>query len=177
VTPAELARHADRLLTAHALPAGDPGVVASLLSRCAVRRVNTGEHLFRAGEPASELIFLLEGRARVFKIDHTGRDREIGSWYPPSVLGALAVVDGAPRSATCMIGAPSLIAALSPEATKRLLGEASPEGAHLRWLLLATAAETLSDTTAHLREALAAAPTTGGAGLDRLHALIERAQS
>jgi CRP-like cAMP-binding protein len=92
------------------------------------------------------------------------------------VLTALADVEGVPRSATCVIAAPSLVAALDGETVRKLLGEASVEGAHLRWLLLATAAETLADTTAHLREALAAAPA-GGAGLDRLHALLERAQT
>jgi CRP-like cAMP-binding protein len=179
VNPAELARHADRLLAAHALPDGDARAVAALLARCELRRLGTGEVLFRGGDRAQELLFMLEGRARVLKRDHAGRDREIGSWFPPALLGAFAVVDSAPRSATCVIAAPSLVAALDGETTRRLLGEASPEGAHLRWLLLATAAETLADTTQHLREALAAAPAPGqaaGTELDRLHALIERAQ-
>jgi CRP-like cAMP-binding protein len=178
VTPADLERHAERLLAAHSLPAGDTGTVAALLGRCAARRQNTGDVLFSEGEGAKDLLFLLEGRARVLKRDHAGHDREIGSWYPPALVGGLAVVDGATRSATCVIAAPSLVAALDGDTTRRLLGEASAEGAHLRWLLLATAAETLADTTAHLREALAAAPNVGGSGteLDRLHALIERAQ-
>jgi CRP-like cAMP-binding protein len=181
VTPAELERHAERLLAAHALPAGEARVVASLLGRCATRKQGTGDVLFREGDGAQDLLFLLEGRARVLKRDHAGRDREIGSWFPPALLGGLAVVDGGPRSATCVIAAPSLVAALDGEAARRLLGEASAEGAHLRWLLLATATETLADTTLHLREALAAAPNVAaGAGapeLDILHALIERAQT
>jgi CRP-like cAMP-binding protein len=181
VSPAELERHAERLLAAHALPAGDAGVVAALLGRCAARRQNTGDVLFREGDAAQDLLFMLEGRARVLKRDHAGHDREIGSWYPPAVLGGLAVVDGGPRSATCVIAAPSLVAALDGETARRLLGEASAEGAHLRWLLLATAAETLADATLHLREALAAAPNVSDGGgapeLDRLHALIERAQT
>jgi CRP-like cAMP-binding protein len=186
VSPAELERHAERLLAAHALPAGDARAVAALLARCVARRQNTGDLLFREGDGAQELLFMLEGRARVLKRDHAGRDREIGSWYPPAVLGGLAVVDGGPRSATCVIAAPSVVAALDAETARRLLREASAEGAHLRWLLLATAAETLADTTLHLREALAAAPKAGdgdGAGgasapeLDILHALIERAKT
>ena len=182
MSPAELERHAERLLAAHALPAGDARTVAALLGRSAARRQNTGDVLFREGDSAQDLLFLLEGRARVLKRDHAGRDREIGSWYPPAVLGGLAVVDGAPRSATCVIAAPSVVAALDSETARRLLGEASAEGAHLRWLLLATAAETLADTTLHLREALAAAPQVGTSEggkpeLDILHALIERAKT
>jgi CRP-like cAMP-binding protein len=177
VTPAELERHAERLLAAHSLPAGDARTVAALLGRCGARKQGTGDVLFREGDAAQDLLFMLEGRARVLKRDHAGRDREIGSWYPPAVLGGLGVVEGGARSATCVIAAPSLVAALDAETTRRLLGEASAEGAHLRWLLLATAAETLADTTLHLRDALAATPTAGAASeLDRLHALIERAQ-
>ena len=189
MSPDELDRHAQRLLAAHALPAGDARAVAALLARCTARRQGTGDVLFREGEDARDLLFMLEGRARVLKRDHAGRDREIGSWYPPAVLGGLASVDSGPRSATCVIAAPSLIAVLDGETARRLLGEASVEGAHLRWLLLATAAETLADTTGHLRDALAAAPNLradAGAGaaeassspqLDRLHALIERART
>jgi CRP-like cAMP-binding protein len=188
VTEAELARHAERLLAAHALPNGDARVVAALLARCEVRRLGTGEVLFREADRALELLFMLDGRARALKRDHTGHDREIGSWFPPALLGTLAVVGGSgpdgagTRSATCIIAAPSLIAALDGETTRWLLGEASAEGAHLRWLLLATAAETLADTTIHLREALASASASAtapdsGPVLDRLQALIERAQS
>jgi CRP-like cAMP-binding protein len=176
VSTSDLHRHAERLLAAHGLPEGDAGAVASLLGRCQQRRAATGDVLFREGERGKEMVFLLEGRATVLKRDHTGREREIGGWFPPAVIGALALIDDSERSATCVIGAPSLLAALDADTVRQLLGEASAEGAHLRWILLSAFAETLANTTVHLRQALSETKV-GPPDLDRLHALLERART
>jgi len=135
----------------------------------------TGHVLFREGEPADTCCFLLEGRARVLRRDHTGEERDIGSWFAPAVLGALAPAGSGPRSATCVIGAPSLVAVLGAGTLREVLRRTDAEGAHLRWLLLAAFTETLSSATAYLRRVPAGAGAPP-ADLAELHAILEGAR-
>jgi CRP-like cAMP-binding protein len=172
MTPADRRRHAERLLEAHALPEGDPAALVSLLERCTIHSLPTGQVLFAEGDPAGDTYFLLEGRARVLKKDHSGREREIGSWFAPAVIGALAAIDNDRRSATCVAGAPSIAAALDAKTARQVLQEPGPEGAHLRWILLAAFTETLANTTEHLRTVLSEGDGTTTPDLDRLQALL-----
>lgn len=168
-SPDRWRRQAERLLAAHAFDDGDPDALVSLLARCRDRRVGTGEVLCRQGEAGDDIFFLLEGRVTVLKNDAEGRAREIGEWFAPAIIGAAAVVEGTPRSATCVAGAPSSVAVLEGAAVRALLREASPEGAHFRWLLLSSLTEALANVRDRLRETGGPPPT-----LDELHAAVER---
>ena len=121
MTSDELGRHAERLLAAHALADADPAPLAGLLARCTERRLATGQPLFQEGDPEAEVSFLLEGRVSVLKKDPAGSDRQIGAWFAPAVVGGLAAVEGARRSASCIAGAPSVVASA--------LGGRRPRGA------------------------------------------------
>jgi CRP-like cAMP-binding protein len=176
VTPPALVRHAERLLTAHALAGTDPEALAGLLTRCAQRRLATGQPLFEEADPAGEIIFLLEGRVSVLKRDPAGGARQIGSWFAPALVGGSAAVEGARRSASCVAGAPSLIAVLPATEAGAVLGDPGPAGAQLRFILLAAFTEALANTTGHLRELLTQPPDAPVPDLDRVLALLHGAK-
>jgi CRP-like cAMP-binding protein len=176
VTEQDLGRHAKRLLAAHALAEADPAPLAGLLARCAERKLATGQSLFQEGDTAGEVVFLLEGRVSVLKKDPAGNDRQIGSWFAPAVVGGLAAVEGARRSASCVAGAPSVVAALSAADAREVLGDPGPAGAELRFILLSAFTEALANTTQHLRELLTEPQSAPAADLDRLLALLHGAK-
>jgi CRP-like cAMP-binding protein len=172
----ELARHAGRLLSAHALPEGDPAPLADLLARCKERRFSTGQVLFKEGDAAGELLFLLEGRVVVTMKDPSGGERRIGEWFAPAIVGGLAAVEGARRSATCVAGAPSVVAALDAEDARAVLGDPGAAGAELRFVLLSSFTEALANTTKYLRRLLVASPGEVPADLDQLLAFLHGAK-
>jgi CRP-like cAMP-binding protein len=176
VTSDERGRHAQRLLAAHALADADPAPLTGLLARCAERHLPTGQPLFQEGDSADELIFLLDGRVSVLKKDPAGGDRQIGTWFAPALVGGLAAVEGAHRSASCVAGAPSLVAALSAADTREALADPGPAGAELRFILLASFTEALGNTTRHLRELLGEPQGAKAPELDRLLALLHGAK-
>jgi CRP/FNR family transcriptional regulator len=176
VTAADLDRHAARLLGAHALADADPAPLAGLLARSTERRFSTGQVLFNEGDPAGELLFLLEGRVAVTMKDPSGGERRIGEWFAPALVGGLAAVEGARRSATCVAGAPSVVAALSAEDVRAVLGDPGPAGAELRFILLSAFTEALSNTTRYLRELLVERPGGAAPDLDRLLAFLHGAK-
>ena len=84
-----------------------------------VTDVATGHRLFAEGDAGDALMIVLEGSIRVSKTaedeTHTvsieGRGR---------VLGEMTLVDGEPRSATCVVSAPGKIAVMTREALQQL---------------------------------------------------------
>jgi len=176
VSASDLKRHAQRLLAAHALADADPAPLAGLLARCTERRLATGQPLFEEGEDGGDITFLLEGRVAVFKKDPVGNDRQIGSWFAPAVVGGLAAVEGARRSASCRAGAPSVVATLPAAAAREVLGDPAPAGAQLRFILLAAFTEALASTTEHLRDLLIEPHGAPAPDIDRLLALLHGAK-
>ena len=125
---------------------------------------------------AAEVSFLLEGRVSVLKKDPAGSDRQIGAWFAPAVVGGLAAVEGARRSASCIAGAPSVVASLSAADAREVLADPGPAGAELRFILLSAFTEALANTTSHLRELLSQSPGPEPSDLDRLLALLHGAK-
>ena len=65
------------------------------------RRFARGQTVFSEGDTGSELYLVRSGRlgSRVAQAD--GSDREIYEFLPGSLFGEMAIIEGAPRSATC----------------------------------------------------------------------------
>jgi len=80
------------------------------------------------------------------------------------------------RSASCVAGAPSLVAALSAADTREALADPGPAGAELRFILLASFTEALGNTTRHLRDLLGEPQGAKAPELDRLLALLHGAK-
>ena len=92
------------------------------------------------------------------------------------MVGGLAAVEGARRSASCMAGAPSVVASLSAADAREVLADPGPAGAELRFILLSAFTEALANTTSHLRELLSQSPGPQAPDLDRLLALLHGAK-
>ena len=85
-------------------------------------------------------------------------------------------MEGARRSASCIAGAPSVVASLSAADAREVLADPGPAGAELRFILLSAFTEALANTTSHLRELLSQSPGPQASDLDRLLALLHGAK-
>lgn len=59
-----------------------------------------GEILITEGEPGDAMLILGTGSVKIYKRDEYGRNRLVKDLEAPVVVGELALLDGAPRSAT-----------------------------------------------------------------------------
>ena len=81
------------------LRALSPRLQEELLAAAEPRRLRAQEWLFREGEPGDRLYVVRAGRLRVVA-DHEEQSRVLRLLGPGAVLGELAVLTGAPRSAS-----------------------------------------------------------------------------
>jgi CRP-like cAMP-binding protein len=74
----------------------DPGLLLAIADRCEELTVPADELLFAAGDPGGAMFVILEGEAAV----RTDDGRTLSTVGAGDVLGELAALDGAPRSAS-----------------------------------------------------------------------------
>ena len=108
------------------------GAERSLLAPlCRVRACARGEELFREGEPATTLLFVILGRVKVVKAAH-GRDVIVGIFGPGEPVGVLAAFEEKSFPAAAVALEPSTVLEVPvrelfalvdahPEMTRRLL--------------------------------------------------------
>lgn len=70
------------------------------------RSLVAGEYLFHEGAPTREVFFLLTGTLEIRKRDSLGAERVITTLGPGREVGELALIDGAPRSASARAVSP-----------------------------------------------------------------------
>jgi CRP-like cAMP-binding protein len=63
-------------------------------------KVGENEAIFQQGDPGDSLFIVLQGRVRIATTDHFGRERVLAFYGPGEFFGDMAVLTGAPRSAT-----------------------------------------------------------------------------
>src|SRR5919201_3806389 len=63
-------------------------------------RVSENEVIFNQGDPGDGLFIVLQGRVRIASTDHLGHERVLAFYGPGEFFGDMAVLTGAPRSAT-----------------------------------------------------------------------------
>ena len=113
------------------------------------QRVDTGTVFIRAGEDVDNDYMLLVIDGDVIVEGQAGPDSEslvVNVLGPGSLIGAMGLIDGEPRSATCIAGTDLAVALLTREALMRLIARQPEVAAHL----LLAVAKHLSD---YLREA------------------------
>jgi CRP-like cAMP-binding protein len=71
--------------------------VARLLKE---KRVSENEVIFNQGDPGDGLYIILQGRVRIATTDSFGRERVLAFYGPGEFFGDMAVLTGAPRSAS-----------------------------------------------------------------------------
>ncbi len=75
---------------------------AALKARAVVRRFARGQALFHQGQVADRLLLLRSGRVKVTATTTTGREVVLAIRGTGDLVGELAVLDGAPRSASAV---------------------------------------------------------------------------
>jgi len=75
-------------------------------------RAAAGAAIFAEGEAGDFLGFVLAGRVEIRKADHDGVPRVVGTISAGRSLGEMAVIDGEPRSASCIAHGGEVLVAL-----------------------------------------------------------------
>jgi hypothetical protein len=127
----------ERMMVIHGVPlfadlAGDD--LEDVARAADERRLGEGEALCRQGEPGRDVFVLLAGRAEA-TVDHGGGARVVGAIGPGEILGELAVLDPAPRTATVVAREPLRCLVLGGERFVALLGERPALGRRVAALL------------------------------------------
>jgi CRP-like cAMP-binding protein len=112
------------------------------------RRFRRGEVLFHQGDPGEALFVVTSGTVKISLPSEEGDEAIIATVNPGEFFGELALLDGAPRSATATALEPTETLALARPRFRELIA-AEPA---LRDALLAALAEELRRLTTHVQE-------------------------
>ena len=124
--------------------------IVQLLAITHVREVDEGGEILREGDAGQDALVLLDGHATVWK-----RGQQLARVGPGSLLGEMALVDAAPRSATVRAAAPVTLLVLDRERLMILL-QALPELAvKVLWGLSQALSLRLRRTSTEAADALA----------------------
>lgn len=91
----------------------DDAVLLQIAAVARPREYDKGELLFVEGEQGDALLILVSGSVTVFRTSPDGERAALTVLEPPEVLGEIALLDGAPRSASVEATEPTTVLALS----------------------------------------------------------------
>jgi CRP-like cAMP-binding protein len=125
----------------------DPQDVDSLVAGVRTRRYRRGEVIFHQGDPGDALHIVLSGRVKISSPSDTGVEAILTTLRPGEWFGALALLDGAPRSASATaVGATETL--ILPRDRFRQLVEVPS----IRDRVFAALAQELRRLTSHVEE-------------------------
>ena len=127
------------------LPDADLGVLAASLR---TRRYRRGEVIFHQGDPGDALHIILAGRVKISSPSDTGVEAILTTLRPGEFFGSLALLDGAPRSASATAVEPAETLILPRERFRQLLNDHPAIRDHV----LAELARELRRLTFHVEE-------------------------
>ena len=99
------------------------GMLASVF-KC--RRVEHGHELCREGDRGQSFYILAKGILEVYKELPDGRREKLAEIGPDNLVGQVALIDGKPRSATCIARGPAIALECSRDDFDRLFKSGSP---------------------------------------------------
>jgi len=126
----------------------DADGLASLTRGMKVRRFRRGETIFHVGDPGDALFIVMGGTIKITLPADTGDEAILATLRPGDFFGELALLDGAPRSATAVAIEPTETYIL-PRDRFRDLVASEPI---MREALLATMAAEVRRLTHHVEE-------------------------
>lgn len=126
----------------------EPGQIDVVATGLRTRRFRRGEVLFHQGDPGDSLFVIAAGSVKVVLPSESGDEAILSTLRPGGFLGELALLDGAPRSAT-VVALERTETLILPRARFRALVAAEPA---LRDALLAGLAGELRRLTEHVGE-------------------------
>lgn len=126
----------------------EPAALERLAASMRARRFRRGEVIFHIGDPGDALFVIVSGDVKISLPSETGDEAILATLRPGDVFGELALLDGAPRSASATAIGPTETVVLPRDRFRELL--ASEAG--FRDALLASIAGELRRLTHHVEE-------------------------
>jgi CRP-like cAMP-binding protein len=122
--------------------------LASLVRGMRVRRFRRAETVFHLGDPGDALFIVMSGSIKITLPADTGDEAILATLRPGDFFGELALLDGAPRSATAVAIEPTETYILARERFRELIATEPV----MREALLATMAAEVRRLTHHVEE-------------------------
>lgn len=126
----------------------DPAALERLAAGMRSRRFRRGEVIFHVGDPGDALFVIVSGEVKISLPSETGDEAILATLRPGDVFGELALLDGAPRSASAAALVPTETVILPREKFRELIATE----AGVRDALLASIAGELRRLTTHVEE-------------------------
>lgn len=126
----------------------EPAALERLAASMRARRFRRGEVIFHIGDPGDALFVIVSGDVKISLPSETGDEAILATLRPGDVFGELALLDGAPRSASATALGATETVVLPRDRFRELL--ASEAG--FRDALLASIAGELRRLTHHVEE-------------------------
>jgi CRP/FNR family cyclic AMP-dependent transcriptional regulator len=126
----------------------DPAALDRLAASMRSRRFRRGEVIFHVGDPGDALFVIVSGEVKISLPSETGDEAILATLRPGDVFGELALLDGAPRSASASALTPAETVILPRDRFRELI--ATETG--VRDALLASIAGELRRLTTHVEE-------------------------
>jgi CRP-like cAMP-binding protein len=122
--------------------------LATLAGSLRTRRYRRGEVIFHQGDPGDSLHIILAGRVKISSPSETGVEAILTSLRPGEFFGSLALLDGAPRSASATAVEATETLILPRETFRQLVNERE----EIRDHVFAELAHELRRLTYHVEE-------------------------
>jgi CRP-like cAMP-binding protein len=126
----------------------EPAALERLAAGMRSRRFRRGEVIFHLGDPGDALFVIVEGEVKISLPSETGDEAILATLRAGDVFGELALLDGAPRSATASALSPTETVMLPRDKFRELIATE----AGVRDALLASIAGELRRLTTHVEE-------------------------
>lgn len=126
----------------------EPDALGRLAATMRARRFRRGEVLFHVGDPGDALFVIVSGEVKISLPSDTGEEAILATLGPGEIFGEIALLDGAPRSASATALVPTETVVLPRDRFRDLI--ASEAG--VRDALLASIAGELRRLTTHVEE-------------------------
>ena len=86
-------------------------------------QVAAGTIVFKEGDPGSYMCLLVKGEVEIFKTDQDGEAHRIVQITRGKTVGEMSIIDGEPRSATCIASQQSVLLLLTKDHYARIIKE------------------------------------------------------
>jgi CRP-like cAMP-binding protein len=126
----------------------EPAALERLAAGMRSRRFRRGEVIFHIGDPGDALFVIVEGEVKISLPSETGEEAILATLRAGDVFGELALLDGAPRSASASALSPTETVVLPRDKFRELIATE----AGVRDALLASIAGELRRLTTHVEE-------------------------
>ncbi|HZW12009.1 MAG TPA: cyclic nucleotide-binding domain-containing protein [Noviherbaspirillum sp.] len=94
-------------------------------------QVAAGTVVFNEGDAGSYMCLLVKGEVDILKNDHEGVARRIVNVTRGKTIGEMSIIDGEPRSATCIASQDSVLLLLTKENYQRIIKEKPVLAVHI----------------------------------------------